>query len=260
MDAERAELEAATDRLLDWVEAFMATTPEGVPYGDVFDEGMAGFLGASSTQPVLEIVSEVPGWRVPVLRSYVWHLLQYAASELRAARLRDEEGDPTGAARARELARLACRDALLGQASEELVERQGDDHTIPSVDAEGYDAACDAAGNVELCEAVSEFRRPVLRPGRGRRTPQPSPRVSVRRSRPRERQARRSTRRATRGDPPREPDDDDPHDVGPNAGRRLLTAQERRGYREAVRAPASPDSGPGHRENGIPDFGEGSAR
>ena len=93
MDAdERAELEAATDRLLEWVEAWVKTLPDGASTDDVFDEELAAFLGVATREPVLETVSTVPGWPIVTGRAFAWDLLRHAADELLFARCCEEDG------------------------------------------------------------------------------------------------------------------------------------------------------------------------
>jgi hypothetical protein len=209
--------EERLERLLGWVSALVSRLPNDVLIEDVFDEEMAEFLDVTSKEPVHEISASVPGFEIPVAYAYVWNLLAFAADKLRFGHELDEIGEHDRAVTSKNLARIACRDALLGCASEELLDHQADDggdgiQYENAMSAAEYDAACHAAGNIELADAFSTVPRPVrtgLWRDPHRRIVRRQVRVAVRRSRPRER--RTSTRRSSsRGSPsrlrPRQPD------------------------------------------------------
>lgn len=212
----------AAAALAEIVHAFAATRPDDVFVEDFFDQKVAARLGVTATEPVAEVVTRVPGHRFVVARSFTWSLLAHAENEMRFADGLDEVGDHEGAARAREVAVLACRDARRGELSEELKVRQGDGSGdgIPLVSAltvEEYDARCRDAGNIELADAFTTEFRVVRQRARGGHRPlvlrQP------RRSRPREHR-RSPSRRSSRGSPSRpSADDDPPHDVARAGGR-----------------------------------------
>ncbi len=213
MSSRPSELDG-TDELADAaalaeaVHALAAACPD-VPAEDLFDQETAARLGVTTTEPVAEVVTSVPGHHFAVAHSYTWSLLAHAENEMRFADGRDQIGDREGAARARKVAVLACRDARRGELSEELKARQGDGSgdgipLVNAISAEEYDAACQAAGSVELADAfTTEFR--ALRPPPVTRL---WPRLvsTPQRARPRER--RSASRRTARGRPARRSADD----------------------------------------------------
>jgi hypothetical protein len=215
MSSRPSELDG-TDELADAaalaeaVHALTAACPDGVFFEDFFDQETAALLGVTTTEPVAEVVTTVPGHRFAVFHSYTWSLLAHAENEMRFADGRDEIGDHEGAARARKVAVLACRDARRGELSEELKVRQGDGSgdgipLVSMISDEEYDARCRAAGNVELADAFTTEFRAVRPHGNGGHRPLVI-RRSPRRARPRE---RRSASRRTAGSSPARPAGDD---------------------------------------------------
>jgi hypothetical protein len=200
----RDALEAA--ELLEAVRAFAASLPAGAILEEEIDSSIAERLGVIATEPIAVVTSDYNG--VALLTVMPSDCLAFAERRMRLADDFCEIGEHEKAERARDLARLACSDALRGIASQELLGRQYEDDgdpLQPSVDA-GYDEACDLAGGVELLDAV------VIRPARltlGARGPRAPVRVRrparrpVRRARRRERRARRSRApaRSTGDDP-----------------------------------------------------------
>jgi hypothetical protein len=129
------------------------------------------------------------------------HFANAATWALLVAAWAEQDGDPDGAMRYRDFARVACEAAATGEASSELIERMRDSDGIEFDLADDYDAMCDQAGGVELIEAAipCPARRP--RASSSLRILRVMRQVPLRRSRPRERRA--SSRRSSRARPAR---------------------------------------------------------
>jgi hypothetical protein len=216
-ELDRTEELADAAALADGVHALAAACADDVFFEDFFNQETAARLGVTATKAVAEVVTTVPGHRFAVAHSFAWSLLAHAANEMRFADGLDEIGDHEGAARARKVALLACRDARRGELSKELKERQGDGSgdgipLVSAMSAEEYDAACQAAGNIELADAfTTEFR--AVRP-----PPIIRPRLVSTPRRARRREHRGRTRRSSRSSP--EPPRPRPSEVALSGGRR----------------------------------------
>jgi hypothetical protein len=206
--------EWATAAALAGAVARIAEANPGVSPVVLFDADVAAGLGIPNTEPVSEIVSNVNGNCVVHGFSYAWSVLAAAAELMSCVKCLDEAGDHEEAEDLRYLAVLCCRDARRGVLSDELLAEQGVEVSItavPTMSVEEEDAACRAAGDVDLFQAAEYW--PVRRHRRGGDPPRRLP-VGFRqprRSRPRERRSSRRT--SSRGSPGRRADDDPEHDL-----------------------------------------------